>query len=501
MTAADAQRSSPSIERAIADAQAERRSTTVLIVGGGPGGYVAGIRCGQLGLDAIVVDDQPLGGTCLNVGCIPSKALIHVADEFAKIVSASGPSPLGISTAPPTIDLARTVAWKDAIVGKLNDGVASLLGAVGTSVVNGRATMVDGKTCDVALPESEGGGRMLIQAEHVVLATGSTSVALPDLPFGGRVMSSTEALDLIAVPRSLAIVGGGYIGLELGTAYAKLGSAVTVIEAEDRMLPLYDRELTTPVVKRLNELDVALLTSTTAVGLADGGEGRAVGLADGGLVVSDGQTERTIPADAILVTVGRRPNTAGLGLEGLGLTMDGAAIAIDDRCRTSMRNVWAVGDVTGEPMLAHRAMRQGEVVAEAIAGQPSVFDARAIPAIVFTDPEIVVVGADPTSAEATHGEVVIGRFPFSANARSMTLDGSGGFVRVVARASDHLVLGLQAVGIGVAELSAAFGLAIEMGARLEDIAGTIQAHPTLGEAFHESSLAALGHPLHIARRR
>ncbi len=476
------------MEQAVADASVDRRSTEVLIIGGGPGGYVAGIRCGQLGIPAVVVDDQPLGGTCLNVGCIPSKALIHAADEYARVAAASGPSPLGISSASPSIDLGQTVAWKDGIVRRLNTGVGSLLKAVGTEVVNGRATMIDGKTCDVALGASEGGGRLLLQAEHVVIATGSRAVSLPSLPFGGNVISSTEALALTSVPDSLAIVGGGYIGLELGTAFAKLASHVTIVEAEDRVLPLYDTELTGPLNRRLASLDVSVLTST-----------RAVSLEPSGLVVADGDGERLITADRILVTVGRRPNTTGLGLDGLGLDTEGGAIVVDDQGRTSMRNVWAIGDVTGEPMLAHRAMKQGEIVAEAIAGKPSAFDARVVPAIVFTDPEIVVAGLDPEAAKAEHGEIVVGRFPLAANGRTMTLEQDVGFVRTVARASDHLVLGIQAVGADVAELSTAFGLAIEMGARLEDIAGTIHAHPTVGESLAESALAALGHPLHIAR--
>jgi dihydrolipoamide dehydrogenase len=485
------------IERAAAGAQVDRRTTGVVIIGGGPGGYVAGIRCGQLGLPAIVVDDQPLGGTCLNVGCIPSKALIHAADEFARIADASGSAPLGISTAAPTIDLAATVGWKDSIVDQLNRGVGSLLAAVGTEVVSGRATMVDGKTCEVVL--ADGSGRMLLQADDVVIATGSTAVALPSLPFGRDVISSTEALSLTETPESFAIVGGGYIGLELGTAFAKLGSNVTIVEVEDRILPLYDPELTRPLARRLGELGVEVLTTSRALRIA--GDDRA-GEVRGLVVAGEDGDERTIPADKILVTVGRRPNTAGLGIDGLGLTTENGAIVIDERGHTSMRRVWAVGDVTGEPMLAHRAMKQGEIVAEAIAGQPSVFDARAIPAIVFTDPEVVVVGDDPTAAEHIHGEVVVGRFPLAANGRTMTLGAStAGMVRVVARAADHLVVGIQAVGPAVAELAAAFGLAIEMGARLEDVAGTIHAHPTIGEGLHEAALAALGQPLHMTGPR
>ena len=478
----------------------EHIPTNVVIIGGGPGGYVAGIRCGQLGIQAVLVDDQPLGGTCLNVGCIPSKALIHAADEFSSIVSASASSPLGISTSYPTIDLATTVAWKDGIVRKLNAGVASLLRSVGTTVINGRATLIDGKTCRVVPTDSDTGDEVILDADHVVVATGSQAVELPFLPFDDRVISSTEALALTEVPRSLAIVGGGYIGLELGTAFAKLGTHVTIVEAEDRLLPAYDPELIRPIATRLAELDVTVRLSTTADSLADGGlvVVGSVDAADGNGGV--GGERSTIEADKILVTVGRRPRTAGFGLETLGLTIDsGGAIAVDERGTTSMRNVWAIGDVTGEPLLAHRAMRQGEIVAEAIAGLASVFDPRVIPAIVFTDPEVVVVGADPSSAEAEHGEIVVGRFPLAANGRTLTLDENTGFVRVVARADNHLVVGIQAVGHQVAELAASFGLAMGMGAVLEDIAGTIHTHPTIGEAFGEAALSALGHPIHIAR--
>ena len=455
----------------------------VAIVGGGPGGYVAGIRCGQLGLDAVVIDDQPLGGTCLNVGCIPSKALIHAADEFARLVAASGSSPFGLSASAPSIDLAATVDWKNGIVSRLNSGVAGLLSRAGTAVVSGRATIIDGKTCEVTTADGE---ELLLEAEHLVLATGSTTIGLNAFPLSERILSSTEALELVDVPRSMAVIGGGYIGLELGTAYAKLGTHVTVIEAEDRLLPLYDSELTDPIARHLDALDVSVHTST-----------RAIEPTPDGLFIEDSSGRRHLLAEKVLVTVGRRPATGGFGLERLDLVMDGPAVAIDDRGQTSMRNVWAVGDVTGEPMLAHRSMRQGEVVAEAIAGQPSVFDATVIPAIVFSDPEIVVVGLSPEAAEATHGDIVVGRFPFGANGRSMTLDASSGLVRVVARADDHLIVGIQAVGTAVAELAAAFGLAIEMQARLEDIAGTIHAHPTIGEAFAEAALGGLGRALHL----
>lgn len=460
-----------------------QRTTSVLIIGGGPGGYVAGIRCGQLGVEAIVVDDQPLGGTCLNVGCIPSKALIHAADEFAKVAESGPTSPLGISVASPTIDLSTTMAWKDGIVTRLNQGVGSLLKRAGTEVLVGRARVIDGKTVEVMTADGE---RIEVRTEHLVLATGSTPIELPGLPFGDSVLSSTGALALDTVPRTMAVVGGGYIGVELGTAFAKLGTHVSIIEAEDRILPLYDAELTNPVARRLAELDVTVMTET-----------RADARTDAGLLIigSDGSTEE-VEAEVILVTVGRRPTITGWGLETLPLTMNGPSVAVDERGHTSMHQVWAIGDLTGEPMLAHRAMKQGEIVAEAIAGRPAAFDALAVPAIVFGDPEVVTVGLAPADAESIHGEVIVGRFPLSANGRSMTLDRTAGFVRVVARSDNHLVLGIQAVGAAVAELAAAFGLAIEMGARLEDLAGTIHAHPSTGEAIPEAALDALGRALH-----
>jgi len=285
------------------------------------------------------------------------------------------------------------------------------------------------------------------------------------------------------------VVGAGYIGLELGTAFAKLGAKVTIVEAEERILPAYDSELTRPVSRRLRALGVEVLTGARASGLDETG---------GALrVTQQGAAVRDIPADKVLVATGRQARTAGLGLDRLDLTMNGAFVRIDERCATSMLNVWAVGDLTGEPMLAHRAMAQGAMVAEIIAGHRRVFDAVAIPAVCFTDPEIVTVGLSPDAARAAGHDVHVGMFPLSANGRALTLGAEDGFVRVTARADNHLVLGIASVGAGVSELSSAFGVALEMGARLEDIGGTIHAHPTLGEAFHEASLRALGEALHI----
>jgi dihydrolipoamide dehydrogenase len=461
----------------------------VLVVGGGPGGYVTAIRAGQLGLDVVLVEqggrEGGLGGTCLNVGCIPSKALIHAADAFHQAVTQAGKAPLGIKVERPTIELARTVEWKDGIVGRLTSGVGALLKRHRVKILQGRGEMTDGKTCRVETDT----GPQVVHAEHVVLATGSVAAALPSLPFGGKVISSTEALALHKVPERLAVVGAGYIGLELGTAYAKLGAEVTVIEAEERILPAYDAELVRPVARHLQVLGVEVLTRAKAVGLAPHGEAL--------MVEQVGGAPRTIAAERVLVAAGRRAQLSGFGLERLDLTLAGPFVQIDEHCMTSMRNVWAVGDLTGEPMLAHRAMAQGVIVAEQIAGHRRAFNGAAIPAVCFTDPEIVTVGLTPDEARKAGREVHVAQFPFQANGRALTLGAEDGFVRVTARADNHLVLGIAAVGAGVSELSSAFGLALEMGARLEDIGGTIHAHPTLGEAFHEASLRAMGEALHI----
>jgi len=445
----------------------------LLIIGAGPGGYVCAIRAGQLGIDTIVVDEAAPGGTCLNVGCIPSKALIHAAEEFHRIAAAND-GPLGISAGAPTIDLSKTVEWKDGIVNRLTGGVAGLMKRAGARHIQGRARFLDGKTVFVTQGDTE----TEIRAEYIVIASGSAPVELPTLPFGGDVLSSTEALTLTDVPDALAVVGGGYIGLELGTAYAKLGSKVTVIEAADHILPTYDKALTTPVAKRLEALGVTVMTGAKAQGY------------EGGQLLTD---QGMVAANKVLVTVGRRPRTQGIGVEELALTLDVPFIRIDQPCQTSMRGFSAFRDGPVDTMRAHRAMAQGEMVAEHVAGHAVEWDKRAIPAVCFTDPEIVTCGALPGEVEGTKAS----EFPFMANGRAMTCEREDGFIRVVYRESDHAVVGLQAVGAGVSELSAAFSIAIEMGACLEDIGATIHAHPTQSEGLQEACLRALGHALHI----
>lgn len=464
---------------------AETLHAKLLVIGGGPGGYVAAIRAGQLGLDTVLVEADRLGGTCLIRGCIPAKALIHAAGLYAEMREAAEHGRYGIHLkSAPRLEFAETVAWKEAVVDKLNGGVTALLRRAKVRVVEGWAIFSDAKTCTVQTPD----GPVTIAAEHVILATGSLPVGLPDLPFGGPVISSTEALSLDEVPQRLVVVGAGYIGLELGIAFARLGAEVSLVEAETQVLPQYDAELVEPVRRWLVDHGVSLHLGT-----------RAVASDARGLTIETPAGEQLqLPADRILVTVGRRPNTEGWGREEMALEMAGRFVRVDDRCATSTTGVWAIGDLVGEPMLAHKASAQGEMVAEIIAGARRRFDPVAIAAVCFTEPEIVTAGLAPH--EVPPGvECIVGRFPFQATGRalSMTTQPPVGFVRVVARKSDHRILGLQAVGAHVSELSAQFATLLGMGAVLEDVAGIIHAHPTLGEAVHESALKALGHAIHV----
>ncbi|HEX4160532.1 MAG TPA: dihydrolipoyl dehydrogenase [Rhizomicrobium sp.] len=467
----------------------EHITTKVLVIGGGPGGYVAAIRAGQLGLDTTLVEGDRLGGTCLIRGCIPSKAMIHVAGEFETMHRAHGAARHGISlSAPPALDMPELVRWKEGIVNKLSNGVAALCKRAKVRVLSGQAHFSDAKTCTV-----EGEDNATITAEHVILANGSVSTELPFLPFGGPVISSSEALSLDALPKKLVVIGAGYIGLELGIAFRKLGSEVTVVEALDRIMPLFDAELSLPVKKWLERNGVILHLGAKAKGLVQESNRHALAIE-----TMDGKTEN-LPADKILVTVGRKPCTAGWGLEHMGVDMDGRFVRVDDQCRTSMKNVWAIGDLVGEPLLAHKAMAQGEMVTEIIAGRKRRFDPVAIAAVCFTEPEIVTAGLAPGDKALEGIDVMSAMFPFAANGRALSMGagGEGGFVRILARRDDHRILGIQAVGAHVSELAGEFALALEMGAVLEDVAGTIHVHPTLGEAFHETALRTLGHALHI----
>jgi dihydrolipoamide dehydrogenase len=454
-------------------------TTDVLVLGGGPGGYVAAIRCGQLGLQTVLVEGGRLGGTCLNVGCIPSKALIEAAHFSA--LSRRGDTPFGL-TISGTLDFVRTRRWIDGIVHRLNQGVAGLLRKNKVRVLDGYGRIVDGKTIDVETAT----GRVRVSTRHLVLATGSKPMELADLPFDGRVISSNDTFTLDAVPKSLIVVGAGYIGVELGTAFAKLGSKVTLVEKADAVLPSWDAKLTEPVRRRLESQGIVVRLGAMLDGLSN----------DGAVVLNRDGRREVVPGEKVLVAVGRIPNVDGYGLDELALKRNRRFVAIGERCETSMWGVWAVGDLTGEPMLAHRAMAQGRVVAEAIAGNKVAFDPVAIPAVCFSDPEIVSVGLSPEQAGVDQGRAVAASFPLLGNGRAMTLAAESGMVRVVADARNGVVLGVQATGPHVSELASAFALALEMGSTLEDIAATIHAHPTVAEAFGEAAFAALGHPLH-----
>lgn len=465
------------------------RKCKVLVVGGGPGGYVAAIRAGQLGLDTILVEADRCGGTCLIRGCIPSKALIHAASRYEEIKSHVGGGQLGISlSSMPELNLAETINWKASVVDRLNGGVEALLQKAGVEVIKGWAKFADAKTCEI---ETADGGQTL-HAEHVILANGSSVTELPGIPFGGDVISSTEALELTELPEHLVVIGAGYIGLELGIAYRKLGAKVTFVEGGERVLPIYDKELTRPIQQWLKKHDVEVMLNARAQSV-DQSSGHPV------LTYLDSKGEpQQLAASKVLVAVGRKPNTQGWGLENMPVDRHGAFVQVDKQCRTSTRNVWAIGDLVGEPMLAHKASAQGEMVAEIIAGHKHSFEPVAVPAVCFTEPELVCVGLTPEQAKAEGLEVKVGKFPFAAIGKALTMQAGedGGFVRVVARADDQVIVGIQAVGAHVAELSNEFALALEMGAVVDDLAATIHVHPTLGEATMEAALATFGKAIH-----
>ncbi|MFT5452743.1 MAG: dihydrolipoamide dehydrogenase, partial [Enterobacterales bacterium] len=430
------------------------------------------------------------GGTCLVRGCIPSKALIHAASRFEEINSHTGDGKLGITVNQPAeLNLGKMIEWKDSIVDRLSGGVEGLLKKNGVKQVKGWATFKNAKTCTVETQD----GEVSITAEHVILANGSRPTELPFLPFSENVISSTEALEQKELPKHLIIIGAGYIGLEMGIAYRKLGSKVTFIEGLDRILPIYDKEMTRPIKTWLKNHDVTTFFNAKAKSVEDAGSKVTLSYEDKKGVL------QTIEGDKVLVTVGRRPNTQGWGIENMCLDMDGPFVKINNQCQTAMKDVWAIGDLVGEPMLAHKASAQGEMVAEIISGLRREFDPVAIPAVCFTEPEIVSVGLTPDEAKAQNIETVVGKFPFAAIGKALAMEAGadGGFVRITARKDNHLILGIQAVGAHVAELSNQYALALEMGACLEDLANTIHVHPTLGEASMEAAMASLGHAIHM----
>jgi dihydrolipoamide dehydrogenase len=478
--------------------------TDVLVVGAGPAGYVAAIRAGQLDLDVTLVEKNAYGGTCLNHGCIPSKALItatNVAHE------AGNAEEMGIH-ADPAIDLSGMMGWKDDVVDQLTGGVEKLCKANGVNLLEGTATFADENTVRVS-HSGEGQGSETLEFEHAIVATGSRPIQIPGFEYDDEpVLDSTQALALESVPDSMVIVGAGYIGMELAGVYAKLGTDVTVIEMLDSILPGYDDDLKRPVKQRANDLGIDFHFGYAASEWEERGDGIRIVADPADQVASDGgQAEAVedepleLDAEKVLVAVGRQPVSDTLDLEAAGVeTDDRGFIQTDSRARSNVEHIFAVGDVAGEPMLAHKGSMEGEVAAEVIAGEPSAIDYQAMPAAVFTEPEIGTVGMSESEAEEAGFETVVGKFPFRASGRALTTGESDGFVKIVADDEQGYVLGAQIVGPEASELIAELGLAIELGATLEDVASTVHTHPTLSEAVMEAAENALGHAIHTLNR-
>ncbi|WP_338726870.1 dihydrolipoyl dehydrogenase [Haladaptatus sp. DJG-WS-42] len=465
--------------------------TDVLVIGAGPGGYVAAIRAGQLGLDVTMVEKNAYGGTCLNYGCIPSKALISATDVAHNAANAED---MGIH-ADPVVDMQGMVAWKDGVVNQLTGGVEKLMKANGVNLMQGTAEFAGENTVRVA-HGGEGQGSESIEFDSCIIATGSRPFEIPGFEFDGEhVLSSREALALDEIPEKLVVVGAGYIGMELSTVFAKLGTDVTIVEMLDDALPGYESDVARVVKKKAEALGIEFHFGEAAK------EWRKE--ADGMTVVTeneDGETSE-FNADKTLVAVGRQPVSDTLNLEAVGLEPDEKGfLQTDDQCRTDVGHIYAIGDVAGEPMLAHKASKEGHVAAEVIAGEPSALDYQAIPAAVFTDPEIGTVGMTQAEAEEAGFEPVVGKFPFMASGRALSTGHSDGFVRVVADEESGFILGGQIVGAEASELVAELALAIEMGATLEDLTATIHTHPTLAEAVMEAAANAKGEAIHTLNR-
>lgn len=467
------------------------RSIQVAVIGGGPGGYSAAFAAADLGLEVAIINEEPaLGGVCLQRGCIPSKTLLHVAEVVRLARQAEQ---WGVAFGPPAIDLAKLRQHKERVIARMTDGLSYLARQRGIEVIHGRARFEDGQRLSVETP---GRGRELVTFQHAVIATGSRPQIPPLLAVDSpRVMDSTGALELSEVPKSLLVVGGSYIGLELATIYSALGSQVSVVEMQDELLPGFDRDLVRVLAGRLRRELYQVMLGTQVVGVEE--------VKDGVRVLFEGKDAPAEPQvfERILLATGRRPNTDDLGLENTRVQVDqNGFVRVDAQRRTAEPAIFAIGDVTGQPMLAHKAAHEGKVAAEAISGRRSLFQPRAIPAVVYTDPQIAVCGLSEEQAKAEGREVQVVRFPWGASGRAQTMDRSDGLTKLIVDPETENVLGVGIVGPGAGELIAEGVLAIEMGAVAEDVKLTIHPHPSLSETLMEAAEAVYGQATHIYRK-
>jgi dihydrolipoamide dehydrogenase len=467
-------------------------STQLAVVGGGPGGYAAAFLAADLGLQVVLIDPEAHpGGVCVYRGCIPSKALLHVA----QVISASRHAAnWGVDFGEPRIDLNKLRGHKDAVIGRLTAGTGQLVKHRKVRYLQGRAEIVDVHNLLVTL---QGGGDERVRCDHAILATGSRPVRVPSLALeSDRVWDSTAALELPTIPKTLLVVGGGYIGLELGSVYATLGSEVTIVEMTPGLLPGADRDLVDVLAKRIGKVMKAVLLNTKVARMTEDPGGVRVTLEGPGLT----QPEQVF--DHVLVSIGRRPNSDIPGLDRTRVEVDRRGfIMVDGQRRTHEPSIFAIGDVAGEPMLAHKASHEGRIAVEAIAGQKVTFEPRAIPAVVFTDPELAWCGLTETQAATDHRAVEITRFPWAASGRAVSIDRTDGLTKLVLEPETGRVLGVGLVGSGAGELIAEGVLAIEMGATATDLKLSIHAHPTLTETVMESAEVFFGQATHVHRPR
>jgi len=460
--------------------------TDTIVIGAGPGGYVAAIRAAQLGQKVTIVEKGSLGGVCLNVGCIPSKALIAASHRYE---SALHSDDMGIKAENVTVDFTKVQEWKAGVVKKLTSGVEGLLKGNKVEIVRGEAYFVDDHNIRVMDENSA----QTYTFKNAIIATGSRPIELPSFKYSKRVIDSTGALSLEEIPNKLIVIGGGYVGTELGTAYANLGSEVTILEGADDILSGFEKQMTALVKRNLKKKNVEIVTKAMAKGVEETENGVKVTFDAKG-------EEKTIEADYVLVTVGRKPNTDELGLEQVGIKMtDRGVIEVDKQCRTSASNIFAIGDIVPGPPLAHKASYEGKIAAEAISGHPSEVDYLGIPAVVFSEPELATVGYTEAQAKDEGLDITAAKFPFAANGRALALNNTDGFVKLITRKDDGLVIGAQIAGPSASDMISELGLAIEAGMTAEDIAMTIHAHPTLGEITMEAAEVALGTPIHIVK--